>query len=239
MRLWRCVLHFLGVSNLGLPCRTTCTNVSTITKKSTSSKQSLIEDNVWRARLLASRMHSRYPRLDADELRSVALLALVESERTWNPQCASFSTWSGRRIEWALVDYIRLQRRHIRIQERPVVSIDDPSAAAALQISDERPDPEFEATKRILTRWIARAVKQLRAPAPDILKLYYVEGWTLRRIGKALQMSESRVSQIHADAVARLKHRFGYRLRGARPGTVFDSELVARVRHVGGSVAPL
>jgi RNA polymerase sigma factor (sigma-70 family) len=178
-------------------------------------------------------MHSKYPNLDAEELRSVALLALVESARTWNPQCASFSTWSGRRIEWALVDYIRVQGRRSRIQEHPVVGIDDLSPADAVHISDEGPNPESEATTRILAKRITKAVEQLRAPAPDILKLFYVEGWTQQRIGKALEMSESRVSQIHAHAIARLKHRFGSRPLGARRRTSSDSELMRLVRHVG------
>jgi RNA polymerase sigma factor (sigma-70 family) len=176
-------------------------------------------------------MHSKYPRFDRDDLRSVALLALVESATTWNPHCARFSTWSGRCIEWALADYIRAQRRRIRICQGPVVSIDDLSPADTLHLTDKRPGPESKATTRILATRIGKAVEQLPAPAPDILKLFYVKGWTLRRIAEALEMSESRVGQIHAGAVERLKNRF--KLKPARPGTYSDTELMNLVRQAG------
>ena len=40
------------------------------------------------------------------------------------------------------------------------------------------------------------------------LVLYYYEGLTMEEIGHVLDLSESRVSQIHKDILARLRVRF-------------------------------
>jgi RNA polymerase sigma factor for flagellar operon FliA len=40
-----------------------------------------------------------------------------------------------------------------------------------------------------------------------MLSLYYTEGLNLKEIGMVLNVSESRVSQIHGQAVARLRSK--------------------------------
>jgi len=42
-----------------------------------------------------------------------------------------------------------------------------------------------------------------------VVALYYYEEMTLKEIGEALRISESRVSQIHTKAILRLKGRMG------------------------------
>ena len=39
--------------------------------------------------------------------------------------------------------------------------------------------------------------------------LYYFEEMTMAEIGSVLNLSESRVSQIHKEILQRLRHRFG------------------------------
>jgi RNA polymerase sigma factor (sigma-70 family) len=41
-----------------------------------------------------------------------------------------------------------------------------------------------------------------------VLILYYYEGMTMAEIGAVLNLSESRVSQIHKEILQRLRHRF-------------------------------
>ncbi len=41
-----------------------------------------------------------------------------------------------------------------------------------------------------------------------MLQLYYFEGMTMAEIGSVLNLSESRVSQIHKDILQRLRQRF-------------------------------
>ena len=49
------------------------------------------------------------------------------------------------------------------------------------------------------------AFAQLSRQEREVAVLLYVEGWTLKDIGKRLGVSESRISQIHTQMRRRLK----------------------------------
>ena len=53
---------------------------------------------------------------------------------------------------------------------------------------------------------IVKAIKNLPAKEQEILILYYYERLTLKEIGKVLEISESRVSQIHTKAIQDLRY---------------------------------
>ncbi len=67
-------------------------------------------------------------------------------------------------------------------------------------------DPSSLITRELLTEHIS---KGLAREERLILVLYYHEGLTMAEIGAVLNLSESRVSQIHKDILARLRARFG------------------------------
>jgi len=76
-------------------------------------------------------------------------------------------------------------------------------------IKDERSEaPLIEAQKRdlknLLTKGLTRA-EQL------IIVLYYYEQMTMKEIGATLDLSESRVSQMHSSIIARLKAQLNTR----------------------------
>jgi RNA polymerase sigma factor for flagellar operon FliA len=52
---------------------------------------------------------------------------------------------------------------------------------------------------------LVRAVEELPAQERTVISLYYFEGLTLKEIKGVLNVSESRVSQIHAQAVIHLR----------------------------------
>ncbi len=52
---------------------------------------------------------------------------------------------------------------------------------------------------------LARAIDQLPDSERQVISLYYHEGLTMKEIGLVLSVTESRVCQIHAKAIARLK----------------------------------
>ena len=90
------------------------------------------------------------------------------------------------------------------------VTIDDDHDIAGLadMIEDERAadvlnDMEGEEARDNLLECINRLSDQEKL----VIALYYYEEMTLKEIGEALQISESRVSQIHTKAVERLKSR--------------------------------
>ena len=69
----------------------------------------------------------------------------------------------------------------------------------------DEPDEQFvEVTKR---EALVTAIEALPEKEGLMLSLYYSEGLNLKEIGLVLGVSESRVSQIHGQAVARLKSK--------------------------------
>ena len=54
---------------------------------------------------------------------------------------------------------------------------------------------------------VVEAIGRLPEKEGMMLSLYYTEGLNLKEIGMVLNVSESRVSQIHGQAVARLRSK--------------------------------
>ncbi len=65
-------------------------------------------------------------------------------------------------------------------------------------------DPAFELQKKDSRNLITRSLGRLERM---IVTLYYYEQLTMRQIGKTLNISESRVSQIHTELLKQLKDR--------------------------------
>ena len=152
-----------------------------------------------------------------DELRSwdwVPRLARLRAQRLLN---------AGRelRLELGREPTIDELAQHLRVSLRELEKITRdgnvvrvmPLSSKRSQMDDEEQDGEAledrrarerergierEDIKRMLTRGLSRA-EQL------IVVLYYFEEMTMREIGQTLDLSESRVSQMHAMVLARLQ----------------------------------
>lgn len=72
--------------------------------------------------------------------------------------------------------------------------------------SSDKTNPEYIAEREAITKEIVKALKKLPEKEQQILLLYYYEDLTLKEIGKVLDVSESRVSQIHTKAIQDLRH---------------------------------
>lgn len=78
-------------------------------------------------------------------------------------------------------------------------------------VRDEREsDPASFVTRKLLTEFMTRG---LAREERLVLMLYYYEGMTMAEIGTVLNLSESRVSQIHKEILGRLRDRFGHKLQ--------------------------
>jgi RNA polymerase sigma factor for flagellar operon FliA len=76
-----------------------------------------------------------------------------------------------------------------------------------LESSTETVDDEV--SKRRLADAVAQAMEKLPDKLINVLALYYQEGCTLREIGAVLGVGESRVSQLHTEAIHRLRAAVG------------------------------
>lgn len=73
-------------------------------------------------------------------------------------------------------------------------------------LSDSTADPVAEVEQREMCRLLAEAIDRLPERERLVIALYYYEGLTFREIGRVLGVSESRVYQLHTQAVMRLRN---------------------------------
>ena len=128
----------------------------------------------------------------------------------------------ARRLDMSLERYDYLSRLsqlgkevHFSAMEPPGDRRGD-GTAHAWDIRDTRnEDPALSVARELLTEHLT---KGLSREERLVLMLYYFEQMTMAEIGSVLDLSESRVSQIHKEILQRLRHRFG---------TAMTAELVA------------
>jgi RNA polymerase sigma factor for flagellar operon FliA len=93
-----------------------------------------------------------------------------------------------------------------------VLSFDDmgnDDESLASQISDNAPGPFEGLQKEDFKKNLAESIAGLPERERLVMTLYYDEELNLREIGAVLGVSESRVSQIHSQALLRLQARLG------------------------------
>ena len=86
----------------------------------------------------------------------------------------------------------------------------DENDKVSIQDSIESPvslQPETIAEKDEIRRVIAEAIHELPEKEQKVLVLYYYEDLTLKEIGKVLEVTESRISQLHTKAIMRLRSK--------------------------------
>ena len=113
----------------------------------------------------------------------------------------------------------RLRGALLEIANSSVLALDDlwtftdPEGGSQISILDtiQDPgavDPESEAQASELKDRLADAIESLPERERLVIALYYYENLTLREIGEVLDVTESRVSQLHTKAVIGLRSRF-------------------------------
>ena len=98
-------------------------------------------------------------------------------------------------------------------KEVSIVSIDESSIFNhtdknfVLKMLDDTDSSLNQINKKSLHKVIVSAIKELPERQRIVLSLYYYEEFNLRKIGQILKVTESRVSQLHAQAIERLKYK--------------------------------
>jgi RNA polymerase sigma factor FliA len=68
-------------------------------------------------------------------------------------------------------------------------------------------DPSETLDKRELKQMLARAIKTLSKKEQMVISLYYYDELTLKEIGNVLELTESRICQIHTQTLIKLRFR--------------------------------
>lgn len=83
---------------------------------------------------------------------------------------------------------------------------DDASLTLLHKLVDEQsPNPAHETERAELRRGVASILAGLPERERQVLSLRYMHSWTLKQIAAYLQVSESRASQLDAQAIARMR----------------------------------
>jgi RNA polymerase sigma factor for flagellar operon FliA len=80
------------------------------------------------------------------------------------------------------------------------------SPAAMVQLSEER-SPLEELKKEEMKHVMADAIRKLSEKEQIVISLYYYDELTLKEIAEVLDLTESRICQIHTKAILRLRAR--------------------------------
>jgi RNA polymerase sigma factor for flagellar operon FliA len=68
-------------------------------------------------------------------------------------------------------------------------------------------NPDVIVEREEIKRIIVKAISELPDKEKKVLILYYYEDLTLKEIGEVLQVTESRISQLHTKAIMRLRSK--------------------------------
>ncbi len=116
------------------------------------------------------------------------------------------------------IDQLRIRKLAAEYSNAFPVSLDDISGAEsdgtlAETISDPNsPDPLEVVAEKEEKEALASAIEELPERDRLVLALYYQEGLTLKEIGSVLEVTESRVCQLHAKALQKLRDKLQNRL---------------------------
>jgi len=99
-----------------------------------------------------------------------------------------------------------------------IASLDDASGeedSLLGRVEDERADPLADATQDGFRTALAGAIDELPERERLVMSMYYDDELNLKEIGAVLKVTESRVCQLHGQALVRLKARLAdWRERG-------------------------
>lgn len=146
-------------------------------------------------------------------------------------------------------DQARLERTIVRIatieSTSPLTSgeVTDPAALPPVLVPSEPVSPDRAMEQREVRERVRAALAALPARERRIIELYYYAGATMKQIGARIGVNESRVSQLHARAIARLRGLLcGEAARGAhgsvRPTLVPVDAVLEEVRRVHAEPPP-
>ncbi|MBI3896574.1 MAG: FliA/WhiG family RNA polymerase sigma factor [Acidobacteria bacterium] len=214
-------------------------------------------------RFLASRLANRLPsHVDVEDLIQVGVIGLLQSVQRFDPERGvKFQTFANRRIEGAMLDYLRSldwRPRSVRQRNRqlkktmehmeqqlgetpaeeavaaeiglssaafqkwkkdsavdgdPLSQLfwesetDDSASRAAEAVADSADSPEATLEKSQIQKILSEAMDRLPENERIVLMLYYYEHLTMQEIGQALGVKQGRISQLHSQALRRLRKR--------------------------------
>lgn len=176
----------------------------------------------------ASRLPPRY----ADDVLSDAWLAVVRAARQYDPAGANWTIYVSFKVQKGILDGLRRFGPYRRTRWGDALDRARRLSGAAKADGERREpdpallDPRFDPARTCDDEAVRHLTRGLAAQERRAIELYYARGLSMKAVGRALGLCESRVSQLITNAVAELRAMRSdeYRQRGDRPVTADEKE---------------
>ncbi len=114
-------------------------------------------------------------------------------------------------LNLTLEEYIEMRKKNA---VATVISIDEPigneeGTIGETLVSKSNDSPEGELNKTELKKMLVKALDSLTEKEKIVISLYYFDELTLKEISNVLEVTESRISQIHSKALMKLQNKLG------------------------------
>ncbi len=155
--------------------------------------------------------------LTEDDLEQIAMVGLLEAIDRFDPSRGfKFETYASSRIQGAIQDELRKidwMPRSSRKQHRERMKINDGGEVYGNNnhhfidelLVDESSDFSKDLSHEELKNALINIIRDLDERDRLVISLYYYEELTMKEIGAILSLSESRVSQIHAEVLRKIR----------------------------------
>jgi RNA polymerase sigma factor for flagellar operon FliA len=195
------------------------------------TKKEIVLENLPLVKKIAGSIYRRIPEgvVDFDELVNTGVIGLIKAVENYNEKKSSFSTYAYIKIRGEILDYLRKLDplpRNVRSKIKKsdwngikdevsfFISIERElfNGSDTLKIKDTLVssviNPETDLIKKELTALLSRAIEELSEREQLVLQLLFVEELDLKSVAEVLGVTVSRVSQIKAGALKKLKDIF-------------------------------
>ena len=163
---------------------------------------------------LAGRLHARLPHgcgVEMADLIQAGNLGLLQAARSYQPgRGAPLAGYAKFRIRGEMLDMVRRNAGTPGAASAGHSGSDDAEWESRVPASPES-SPQHAALKQQRDAIIREELGRLPARYRTVMRLRYAGEMTLREIGAALSVNESRACQIHRSAIGRLKRALSSR----------------------------
>jgi len=151
-------------------------------------------------------------------------------------ELAIYTKFELPKLKQALVDSSHLM---ISLDTQITTEGEEVSSLYEILADDKELQPADAFENQELKEFLIECLKQLPEREQLVLSLYYDQNLTFKELGKVLDVSESRICQLHARAIMTLRSRlkklaFDYETETGKPGYKTDSSYRSTTSFVGG-----
>jgi RNA polymerase sigma factor for flagellar operon FliA len=166
-------------------------------------------------RILAGRLHARLPQdcgIEVADLVQAGNVGLLQAARNFEPdRGAPLAGYAKFRIRGEMLDVVRRNAESARMINNSCEASEVATESNGQSANSHQSSPQSSYVRRQRAQIIGEEITRLPPRYRTVVRLRYSGEMTLRQIGAALSVNESRACQIHQNALNLLKRALGRR----------------------------